>query len=87
MREGDFSAAIARSRDKLLLSKEALGTLTAFADGFGKCYREEQIALCAWAISELESNLSHVRRDSPRRAKMGRGLIISGGLALILVLL
>ena len=87
LKDGGFPAAIEKTRERLLLPPDSLRTLIAFGEGFGKSYREEQIALCTWTISELESAVAHVRRDSPRRAKMGRGLIISGGLALILVLL
>ena len=87
LRTDGFPVALGSCRDSLSVTKETERMLSAFAEGVGKSYREEQIALCDFTIGELEAAVHHVRQECPKQARLGRSLLISGGLALILVLL
>ena len=85
MRERGFSAAIDECREKILLSCDEIGFLYSFGEEIGKSYREEEIECCDYYISVLEDSYARSRADQPRRARLFRSVLLTGGLMLIIV--
>lgn len=85
--EDGFSFALEETKDKLALKEEELVPLYQFAKGFGKSYKEDQLSLCDYTIAELEKLVSTVHADAPKRKKLAYTLVVSGSLALVLLLL
>ena len=87
LRQGSFLEALEGTRSTVFLEKDAQKALRSFGEGVGKSYREDQLALCDYTLGELERTVDRLREEYPRKVKLGRSLVISGGLALVLVLL
>ena len=85
LREGGFTYAVEKCRDKIYLDEEGINMLTHFGEELGKSYREEQIECCDYYIDELESTYSKTRDEQPKRAKLYRSLLLTGGLMVIIV--
>lgn len=86
LRESGFSAALATGRETLYLAEEELATLTAFAEGVGRSYSAEQVALCDYTERELEKALAKRREEAPKRTRVLRTLSLVGGLMLVVLL-
>ncbi len=85
LREGGFSYALEKCKDKIYLDTERINMLANFGEELGKSYREEQIECCDYYIGELENAYTKTRDEQPRRAKLYRSLLLTGGLMVIIV--
>lgn len=83
----DLSAALSAACDRLYLDPDELAILREFADGFGRGYVTEELARCDLAVSRLEAAIGRRREALPRSCKLFRTLVMSGALAVIIVLL
>ena len=83
----DLSAALAAARDRLYLDPEELAVLQEFCDGFGRGYVAEELARCDLATARLAAALEKRREALPKSCKLLRTLVMSGALAVIIVLL
>ena len=79
--------ALMAGRETLYLGGEELAILTAFAEGVGRSYSAEQIALCDYTLRELEKALARRREEAPKRTRVLRTLSLVGGLMLVILLL
>jgi hypothetical protein len=84
LREQDFPRALERGRGAW--DAETARVLAAFGGGVGRSYKAEQVALCDWALSELEAAEKRQKEEGPRRARLSASLTVVGGLALLLLL-
>lgn len=87
LRERGFYSALMAGRETLYLGGEELAILTAFAEGVGRSYSAEQIALCDYTLRELEKALARRREEAPKRTRVLRTLSLVGGLMLVILLL
>ena len=85
LREGGFSYAVEKCREKIYLDPEEINMLSSFGEELGKSYREEQLECCDYYIGELESSYSRTRDEQPRRSRLYRSLLLTGGLMVIIV--
>lgn len=83
LREKDFFCAL-EARGSAW-DTETARILSAFASGVGRSYKAEQVALCDWAITELEVAEKRQKEEGPRRARLFASLTVVGGLALLLL--
>ena len=83
----DFQKALGAVQGKIWLSAEELVLLHAFAGELGRSYVEEQISCCDYYIGQLEQAYLERRQEQPKRSKLYRSLFITGGLALVILLL
>lgn len=83
---GDFATAITRCRSKIYLEEEEINMLSSFASQLGTSYRSEQLEICDYYIGEFENLFTRKREDHPKKSKLCRGVILTGGLMLIVVL-
>lgn len=82
---GDFTQALEAVGPRLLMPEEEARLLSSFGLELGGTYRDEQVAACDYYISELENCFARRREERPRRLRLGRSLLLTGGLMLILV--
>ena len=61
--------------------------LRSLADGIGKGYRDEQLALCDNYISRLDERRRSLASELPMRKKMNSALCVSGALAIVILLI
>ena len=87
VREEGMAAALSTCRDRLYLTEEETRSLSVFAEELGKSYRSEQISLCDSYIAEWERGYDDGKKEMPRRARLGRSLLLTGGLMAVIVLL
>ncbi len=85
LKEGDFCSAVHSCRDKIYLDEEEINLLTAFGRELGKSYRQEEIEGCGYYIGELESAYAKKREEQPKKSRLYRSLVLTGGLMLIIV--
>lgn len=85
--KGDFASALSSCRDKIYLEGEEINLLLAFGEELGKSYREEQLESCDYYIGELEALYAKRREEQPKRLRLFRSLVLSGGLMVIIVFL
>ena len=83
--KGDFCTALEESRDKIYLDEEEINLLTAFGRELGKGYRQEEIEGCDYYIGELENAYAKKREEQPKKSRLYRSLVLTGGLMLIIV--
>lgn len=86
-REGNLSCAVDKSKGKIYLEEEEINMLSAFASQLGSSYRNEQLEICDYYIGEFENLFNRVRDEHPKKAKLFRGVVLTGGLMLIVVLI
>ena len=84
LREKDFSSALEVGQGAW--DTDTARVLSAFANGVGRSYKAEQVALCDWALSELETAAKRQREEGPRQARLFASLTVVGGLAFLLLL-
>ena len=72
--------------DRLLLDGEEKRTLYDFAEGVGRGYCREALALCERTEGALEKALQRRKSEAPARARAGQALLLFGGLSLLLLL-
>ncbi len=82
-----LSAALSACQAGLYLEEAEARSLQSFAEELGKSYRSEQIALCDCYIAEWERGYDDRKKEMPRRARLGRSLLLTGGLMAVIVLL
>ncbi len=85
-RERGLSSAIRSCRDGLLLDGGEIECLLCFAEGVGRGYTEEALALCTRTEGTLASALEKRKGEAPARARAGQALLLFGGLSLLLLL-
>lgn len=83
----DLASALASARDRLYLDSDELAILSEFCDGFGRGYVTEELARCDLATSRLTDAIARRREALPKTCKLFRTLVMSGALAVIIVLL
>lgn len=81
----EFAKSIKDCRERLYLEDEEINLMLAFGGELGKSYRGEQIDCCDYYISEFESTYSARREEHPRRTRLMRSLLLSGGLMVIII--
>ena len=79
-------AALFEKRDTLCLAGEERKVMLAFAEGVGRSYRAEAIALCERTENLLAASLEKEKREAPARVRAGNALLLFGGLSLLLLL-
>lgn len=87
LKKNDFSSALDICREKIYLDGEEINLLSAFGEELGKSYRQEQIENCDYYIGELESSYTRRREEQPRKSRLYRSLVLTGGLMVIIVFL
>ncbi len=87
LREKGLADAVKKSRSSIYLEEEEINMLTAFASQLGTGYRSEQLEICDYYIGEFENLLNLKREEHPKKSKLGRTVVLTGGLMLIVVLL
>lgn len=85
--EGDLRSALERFRGRMSVGARVSEILDAFASELGGGYREEQIESCDRYIAELGEEVSSVRVESERGARLACSLTVTFALMLIIVLL
>ena len=85
-REG-MAAALSAVRDRLYLDESELAALSEFASGLGGGYAEEELVRCDLCLSRLTLALDARREALPKAARLYRTLVLSGALAIIIVLI
>ena len=85
LRAHGFAAALERMRPQLYL--EELRLLSSFGEELGQGYSEEEVILCEGAIKEMEQAMEKRRSEAPRRTRVAHSLVMTGGLALVFLLL
>ena len=66
---------------------ETQSILYAFATGFGKGYREEQVKECEYYLELLCERRQRLYEDLPKRKKLNSTLCISSALAIVILLI
>ena len=61
--------------------------LLFFAEELGNSYRTDQLALCDAYIAELARGCERKKNELPKKSKLYRSLILTGGLAAVILLL
>lgn len=87
LRAHGFAAALERMRPQLYLDEEELLLLSSFGEELGQGYSEEEVILCEGAIKEMEQAMEKRRSEAPRRTRVAHSLVMTGGLALVFLLL
>ncbi len=87
LRERGFSSALRDTRPALYLDEEELKLLATFADEIGRSYSSEELALCDYTAREMEKAMEKRREEAPRRTRVASSLMMTGGLALVFLLL
>lgn len=87
LRDGGMLFALEHKGDGLYLDGEAMALLSEFAAELGGGYAEEELARCELAISRLSDILASYKESLPKSTKLYRTLMLSGTLAVIIVLL
>ena len=85
LREADFARALKQGGGAW--EADVARTVTVFGDGVGKSYKDGQVALCDWALGELETVLKRQKEEGVRRARLSASLTLVGGLALLLLVI
>lgn len=86
-KDRDLAAALAAARDRLYLDPDELAVLSEFCEGFGRGYVTEELARCDLATARLTDAIAKRREALPKTCKLFRTLVMSGALAVIIVLL
>lgn len=81
----ELSTAFASS--SLSIPKAARAALTAFFSELGRGYRTEELSRADSAISECEAILLREREQLPKDVKIVKTLLLSGALALVILML
>ena len=87
MRKEGLTAALTDCREALWLKEEEFLLLTSFSKEIGRGYRESELSLLDRHIEALNALAEEVRTRLPGRIRLSRTLLLSGGAALILLLL
>ena len=66
---------------------ETVRAVTLFGAEVGKSYKAEQVALCDWALSELETVAKRQKEEGPQKARLFASLTVVGGLAFLLLVI
>lgn len=85
-RERGLGPALEECCERLLLDGEDMKCLLAFAEGVGKGYTQQALALCERTEGALSSALEKRKSEAPARARTGQALLLFGGLSLLLLL-
>ena len=85
LREEDFAHAVIRGGEGW--DADLARTLEVFGAEVGKSYKGEQVALCDWAMAELEAVIKKQKEEGERRARLSASLTLVGGLALLLLMI
>lgn len=85
LKKGDFCRAVSLCRDKIYLDEGEINLLIAFGHELGKGYRQQEIEGCDYYISELECAYAKKREEQPKKSRLYRSLVLTGGLMLIIV--
>ncbi len=86
-RENGLAAAVRAASERGCISRAQADMLSDMWGQLGGGYREEAVKICDYYISEFESTLSHEREEHPRMARLLRGVVLTGGAMLIIVLI
>ena len=87
LKSSNLSEAIEKTRSRIYLEQEEINMLGALASQLGSSYRDQQIELCDYYIGEFENLFTKTREEHPKRSKLCRGVVLTGGLMLIIVLI
>ena len=85
-RDGNLQKAIEKTRSKIYLEEEEINMISALSSQLGSSYRDEQLEICDYYIDEFENLFTHARDEHQKRSKLCRGVVLTGGLMLIVVL-
>lgn len=79
--------AFAVYRQGSLLSQQTKENLTCFFEGLGKSYAAGEVSHCDYYIALLEKELEYLRQESPKKIKLCRSLLYTGGLVTVILFL
>lgn len=86
-RERALAAALRQSGEALHLSPEARELLRECFDGFGECYRDEEVRRLAGYTERWRAMVEAEREEATRSVRLFRVLLVFGALLAVLLLL
>ena len=86
-RDKGLSSAVEESLRLGYFTYEQADMLMAMWNQLGDGYVDNAVGVCDYYISQFENVLSHEREEHPKMARIARGVVLTGGLMLIIVLL
>ena len=69
------------------LDKSVVNQVNDFFDKLGKGYKKEQITLCDYTISLLESSVTNLKENYPKKAKLFRSLSLFFAIGCVIILI
>ena len=85
LRQDGLAAAL--DACEVCLEESERRMLLSFAEELGNSYRTDQLALCDAYIDELAAVCERKKNELPKKSKLYRSLILTGGLAAVILLL
>ena len=70
-----------------IFSEVITKSLHDFFSTIGKGYKKEQIKLCEYTISQLDSTLEEVKKASPQKIKVFRSISLFVGISAIILII
>ncbi len=85
LRRDGLTAAL--TDGEIFLEESERRALFSFAEELGKSYRNDQLTLCDSYIAELEQGYERKKTELPRKSKLYRSLILTGGLMAVILMI